>query len=63
MGWFGSTLGGVGASRAVAGLWHGSLAGLRPVEAQVLLGKAGGVQVFANDAIKASTAARMSCGT
>jgi hypothetical protein len=43
-------------SRAVAGLWHGSLAGLRPVEAQVLLGKAGGVQVFANDAIKASTA-------
>jgi hypothetical protein len=43
-------------SRAVRGLGEGSFDGLRPVEAQISLGKAGGVSIFANESIKARDA-------
>ncbi|MEO9157022.1 MAG: hypothetical protein ABI591_15525 [Kofleriaceae bacterium] len=39
----------------VGDLGNGSLEGLRPVEAQLDLGKVGGVQVFADDQVKAAT--------
>ncbi|MEO6774739.1 MAG: hypothetical protein ABI467_17320, partial [Kofleriaceae bacterium] len=42
--------------RLVTGLGHGSYAGLRPVEAQILLGKAGGLRVFGDDQVKADAA-------
>jgi hypothetical protein len=42
--------------RLIAGLGRGSYEGLRPVEAQILLGKAGGVRVFGDDQVRANDA-------